>query len=207
MCNLGSRYSAIDTFTIVSDSVPILVPMVPDTQPGMPLFKWYSAAGAQSYRIQIDTSGTFVNSIISTLAADTLFMPSVNLPAGKIVWRVGSVSAITRYSNADTFWVKATAVLPDASRRPSLRGVTYVPMRNGMQVDFSLIKESSVSLDIVTLKGDRIATVFRGMVSAGNHGITWNGTYRQGTPVPTGTYLVVCKLNGNLMTREMTIMR
>jgi hypothetical protein len=205
--NIGTRYSAIGTFTIVSDSVPILIPMLPDTQFGMPLFKWYRAAGASAYRIQIDTTGTFSSPLISTLLADSTYIPPVSLPKGMIVWRVGSVATTTQFSSADTFWVRATGVLPDYSGKPSRWGTTFRRIHNGVAVTVSLSRPSVVSLEVVALNGDRIASIYRGMTSAGAHIFSWNGTGREGRFTPTGSYLVVCNIDGNMTTRKITVMR
>lgn len=104
--SLNIQYSPPDTFVVLNDSIPLLIPMAPDTQNNRrPSFRWYKAIGASSYRIQIDTIGTFANPFISTPVTDTIYTPLANLPTGRIFWRVSSNTIQDRYSPPDTFQI------------------------------------------------------------------------------------------------------
>lgn len=49
---------------------------------------------------------------------------------------------------------------------------------------------AGMTLDILTLAGERIALVETGPLPAGSHEITWNGLAASGAPAPRGFYLV-----------------
>lgn len=104
--SLNTQYSIPDTFLVVNDSIPLLIPVVPDTQYNRrPVFKWYHASGAPSYRIQIDTIGNFASPFISTLVTDSVYAPLADLPVGRIYWRVSSSASQSQFSAPDTFLV------------------------------------------------------------------------------------------------------
>lgn len=58
-------------------------------------------------------------------------------------------------------------------------------------VDYSLQTGSNVSLDVVDLRGRRVASVLQGPVSAGQHQVVWNA---RGTP--SGIYMARLSIDG-----------
>ncbi|MGA2508391.1 MAG: LamG-like jellyroll fold domain-containing protein, partial [Chitinispirillaceae bacterium] len=205
-------WSARSSVCILRDSVPVLVPVTPDTQRTQrPRLSWYRVPTApSSYLLQIDLAGNFATPYFSTtLTADTTYLMTSNLPLGKIFWRVGAVyNTTTLYSSTDTFWITVTGIVPKTTagnNRPT--SASFIQLRRGTAVNYSLEKQSAVSLDIFSIAGSRIATIYRGSTPAGNHSITWDGTGKGGKLMPAGSYLAVFKINERTFTKIIMFMR
>ncbi len=106
---------------------PILIPIQSPTTNAKPTFLWYLVAGATTYTIQIDTTNTFTNPLISTPVSDTTYTPLVDLPIALIYWRVSAVPNV--YSEISSFVITDpnTPVLipyspdPTQERQPTLQ--------------------------------------------------------------------------------------
>ena len=88
--NISLNYSAMNSFTIQSDSVPMLYRFNGALQnTNRPVFKWQPVAKAISYTIQIDTTLKFVSPYISLQTSDTSFVPMADLVGGTTYyWKV-----------------------------------------------------------------------------------------------------------------------
>jgi hypothetical protein len=206
--NLGSTYSPIDSFTILNDSIPYLISMNPDTQSNAkPLFKWFIASGATSYKIQIDTIGSFSNPYISVPVSDTMYTPSVNLPNGKIFWRVSASTNSDRYSTVDTFTIfkVGTIFLLNSGDQTGLDNLWIKDQNGHISIKFHNAKESSVSFRILSLKGSTVAQLNMGNISEGTHLIQWDKKDSRGRAIPKGSYLITGKLNGRILSQKITI--
>lgn len=206
--DIGNQYSLIDSITILNDSIPFLISVTPDTLSNTkPTFEWFSAVGASSYKIQIDTSNIFSNPYISVPVNDTVYFPSANLPEGKIFWRVSASTNPDRFSQIDSFVIAKTDVI---SRNSSIRKMDLSMMhvtnhKQHITIDFFVKRQGIVSFQIITLKGATIATVNMGLVSKGTHSFQWDMRNNQGRMLSKGNYLLVCKIDGMTITRKIII--
>ena len=204
-------WSTRSSVCILRDSIPVLVPVTPDTQRTQrPRLSWYRVPTApSSYLLQIDLAGNFATPYFSTTLTDTTYLMTANLPLGKIFWRVGAVyNTTTLYSSTDTFWIAGTGTVPKTTNGNTLStSASFVQLRRGTAVNYSLEKQSAVSLDIFSIAGSRIATVYRGSAPAGNHSITWDGTGKGGKQMPAGSYLAIFKINERTFTKIIMFMR
>ena len=71
-------------------AAPVLVsPGNNSTTPNhKPAFKWNKVTGASSYTIQVSTSSTFKTMLVNAKVTPLTYTPTINLPAGKLYWRV-----------------------------------------------------------------------------------------------------------------------
>jgi hypothetical protein len=170
--------------------------MFPDTQAIVkPTFKWYHASGAQSYRIEIDTDGTFFNPYLALPLTDTSYTSSVALPYGRTVWRVSSSVNTDRYSIADTFWIKNINGIVWSTPRSVLRNdiVHIKSYGRVIAINYSVKNYSNIMLKIVTLNGKCVASLQSGRKSPGTYQLTWNPN----GSIPSGTYLVCATIDNN----------
>ncbi|MBL8029380.1 MAG: hypothetical protein JNL74_23355, partial [Fibrobacteres bacterium] len=125
--NLPSPITVRCSLTVISN-IPTLINYTPDpTSDRKPLLRWHNVATAESYTIQISTAASFASPMLVQPTADTFYLPVVNLPIGKIHWRVKS-DLNTTYSLADSFLIQTDSiptiilVSPDTitNRRPTL---------------------------------------------------------------------------------------
>jgi|GEM_PF-2171451 hypothetical protein len=209
--NLGDQYSLPDTFQVLNDSIPVLIPVYPDTQSiRKPLLRWYSGTGATSYRLQIDTVGDFSNPYVSLPVTDTVYTPSVDLPHGKIFWRVSTNSNPNLYSPADTFWIINTLSAQMRSSRASSNGVVLFStrQRDNVRIGYTLEQPSAVSLRVFSITGQCVATLVRdARAAAGTHSVEWKTLDNQGKPLPNGSYILVCRQDEKLATGIILLTR
>ena len=205
--NTGTQYSLPDTFFILNDSIPYLARMTPDTQyVRRPLFLWYTATGATSYRIQIDTVGTFSNPYISVPVTDTTYSPSADLPFGRIYWRVSASTNLTRYSTPDTFLAMEGTAIAARNLKAVNEPVIIGSHPNGLTISYSIEKPSAVQMTLYSLAGSTIATRISNE-SPGRHAFVWqfNGVKTQ--VLPFGTYIAMCRINGTTIAKRIFFMK
>jgi hypothetical protein len=208
--NLSSQYSIPDTFTVLNDSIPWLIPMVPDTQYNLkPQFRWHPAVGASTYIIQIDTLGNFFSPFTILPLNDTTYTPIINLPLGRICWRVGVEINSIEYSSVDTFWtVKTTGVAKDLFRAATQSGPMSINnLRQGISITYLINEPGTFSLNIYSLAGRCVASLGQGTATPGNRTIQWNGTNQRGAMMPEGNYVAVCKLNNQTIAKKFVLVR
>ncbi len=75
------------------------------------------------------------------------------------------------------------------------------------RIKFSLENAGAVELTIFDLAGRRVATLQQGLMAAGDHHVTWNGTNKSGSTVPTGHYTYVLKTSRGQLARSMILLK
>jgi hypothetical protein len=207
--DLNAAYSVPDTFVIASDSIPLIHPMAPDTQQTRrPTFSWSSAEGAAHYSIQIDTVGAFASPYISILVADTFYSPAINLPTGRIVWRVSSSTDPSKYSAVDTFWISATSLIGAPGQKGMNDPAVFFSRRDrGMNISYSINKPSTVSLIVFNMAGTRVSTLHQKVTNPGMHTVFWNQRNGNGRALPTGSYVLSFKINERSFTKKVALLQ
>jgi hypothetical protein len=205
----GNQYSIPDTLTILNDSIPWLIPMAPDTQANRrPQFRWHPAVGSSTYIIQIDSLGTFFNPFTILPLNDTTYTPILNLPIGRICWRVGVEKNSIVYSSVDTFWtLNGTTGVNQAPFRANMESnpISVNNLHQGIAITFSINKSSKFSMDIFSLSGRHILALGQNNVQSGNNTVIWNGNDASGRRAPEGNYIVVCKLNDQTISKKLLL--
>jgi hypothetical protein len=204
--DIGNQYSLIDSITILNDSIPFLISMSPDTLSNTkPTFMWFSAAGASSYKIQIDTSNGFSNPYISVPVSDTVYVPSANLPNGKIFWRVSANTNPNEFSQIDSFVVTTTGIIFKSHGSSSMNMLSITNQLKHIAITYSVKTSEIVSFHIITLSGITVASINIGMVPKGRHTFQWDMRNNQGRALSQGVYLLTCKLDGVKVSRKLTV--
>ena len=204
----GSHYSPADTFVIQNDSIPLLIPVFPDTQSiRRPQLTWHRAVGATSYRIQVDTVGNFTHPVISLPLADTFYLPQADLPMSKLFWRVSGDINSTRYSAVDTFWILIVSAdrhtgVPRYARCVS---VFSTGANAGIGIIYAVDNPCAVAFEVLSLTGKRVASLYAGNSAAGNYRFTWtNGD--NGTVLTKGGYILRCRVGGSVFAKRIVLM-
>ena len=73
------------------------------------------------------------------------------------------------------------------------------PFASGLTVTFSLMENPSseyVSLSVYDLMGRKVHNIWENEYRAGFYKVQWEGTYSNGGPVPSGTYLLRLEVDG-----------
>jgi hypothetical protein len=111
--------------------------------------------------------------------------------------------------------LKAEAVtdrLPEepVSRDPSVARLSMSPSPNPFSrttnIFFSLPATGKVSLDVYDVEGRLVRTIVEGVLPAGNHSATWEGTTNGGQSLAPGTYMSVLTLGDTRIVRKLTLL-
>ncbi len=81
------------------------------------------------------------------------------------------------------------------------------PFNPTTQIPFQLAKSGIVSLQVFTITGQRVATVFNGKLPAGRHTMNWNGMDKSGNMVASGIYFYRLTAGNESRTRKMILVR
>ena len=178
-CNLSPRTSLPDDFYIQSDSIPLLIPIVPDTL-GMQtstLFSWHRSTGATTYRIMIyDIDSTVPQPVVLTYVTDTFYLHGITLQTGRYRWTVSANFDYNRTAYPDTFWVKIPpAVLPgEKSMLPKAYALKAYAASGGMRISCAIPRQPSgracaVTIDMFDIRGKMVRLIYSGTLEAGYH--------------------------------------
>lgn len=99
---------------------------------------------------------------------------------------------------------KALGVLPTSYRLDQ----NYPnPFNPDTRIDFALPKAGNVSLTIYDALGRTVKTLASGMLEAGQHTVTWNGTNSQGQTVSSGVYFYRLETAAGAYSRKMMLLK
>jgi len=84
----------------------------------------------------------------------------------------------------------------------NLNAVAPNPAQNEAEVTFTMDVPGTVSLDLYSTTGSKVATVFNGHLSAGVHGLMVDAS-----SIATGTYYVALTVNGQRLTQPLAIVK
>jgi len=81
------------------------------------------------------------------------------------------------------------------------------PFKNDTVIEFELIDNANVDLEIYDMKGNLIKTLLMNNYSKGQNQIKWNGTKDNGKMLGSGVYFLILKEGDHTMTKKISIVR
>jgi len=81
------------------------------------------------------------------------------------------------------------------------------PFNAGTVITFDLPRAERVAVKIYDVLGREVHTLLDGVIEAGRHKITWNGTNKKGEALPTGIYIYQMKAGSFTSTRKLLLLR
>ena len=81
------------------------------------------------------------------------------------------------------------------------------PFNPSTVIDFSVAKDSYVSLNVYDITGRLVSTLVDGNMSTGYHSALWNGIDNQGMSVSAGIYIYALQTEEASITRKMVFMK
>ncbi|MDQ7052355.1 MAG: FlgD immunoglobulin-like domain containing protein, partial [candidate division KSB1 bacterium] len=81
------------------------------------------------------------------------------------------------------------------------------PFNPGTQIRFALPQPAKVEAVVYDLSGRRVKTLLNGLVRAGWHSVTWDGTNALGHRVASGVYLYTIRAGAEVVTGKMTLVQ
>ena len=76
------------------------------------------------------------------------------------------------------------------------------PFNPTTTIDFSLTQPSAVSITVIDLIGNQVATLVDGSLGAGSHSVVWNAVEQ-----PSGLYFYTLRAGGQSVTRKMILVK
>ena len=153
------------------------------------------------YRWSLATN-SFSESITLTPGIGEAYTPTVSGPDGQVY----------AINNATLFAVGATSVGVPAGAGTGGREVALSPARPNPFVAattlrFSLAHAQHVTLEVLDLAGQRVASLYAGMAGAGEHVVRWDGRDAAGARRGAGVYFARISAGGASLTRELLLLR
>ena len=146
-------------------------------------------------------SGSSVSHWDVTAFPNLLMEPSLgrDIAAGEV--------DLTRHLFQDLGWfIGATDAVP-APLVTRIRGNVPNPFNPSTRVLFDLESSGLVHLDIYDVLGHRIKRLANGPLTAGTHGLDWDGTDAHGRPVAAGVYVARLEAGGQSDSRRLVMVK
>lgn len=74
-------------------------------------------------------------------------------------------------------------------------------------ITYQLSKQSKVEITIFNLLGQKIKTLINNVMPAGEHSVNWDATNQRGVKLPSGLYFYQMRIQGNIITRKMNLIK
>jgi len=81
------------------------------------------------------------------------------------------------------------------------------PFNSETIIRFSITHNKHVLLDIFDISGRKIKSLVNKSMHTGNYSVRWDGTDDQGNNVSTGTYIYQLKMNNQILTKKMLLVK
>jgi hypothetical protein len=79
------------------------------------------------------------------------------------------------------------------------------PFKSSATIEFSLLRDEVVTLEVFNCRGQKVADLSRQMYASGTHHLVWDGTDGQGNRLSSGIYLLRAKASGASFLHKMVL--
>ena len=203
--DLVDTWSEIDHFTIIPDSIPLLVRFegVKITNK-KPTFSWHPIDGADSYRFMLADNRIF-NNPITTPLEDTSYTLGANLDYGKYFWKVSCSKNLDLYSHVDSLIIDSTTSIYLYDTEIPGQDISFNKLHTSLHITIGALQGNAVSMNVYSLNG-RIIYTQKYLRNSSNE-LIWHYKDNFGNPVPSGVYLLAVKTERKLYLHKVTISR
>jgi hypothetical protein len=202
--NLADQWSAVDHFTVLSDSIPDLVRYNGGSvSVKRPVFEWHPVVKVTDYKIEIANNRNFANATTLTIA-DTAFTPLADLGSGMWYWHVSCSRNYALFAPVDSVKVETVGVEKKPARHvtPSFRIVTS---RQNVVVSFTGYDKNEVIGEIYSARGE-LTAVFSN-TGSGQTMVIWNGKDQFGKNCANGVYVFLVRVPGKMVAEKIVVQR
>ena len=166
---------------------------------------WYSAPGAEKYRVQLSQVNTFASTIIdqADIKDTSTFFNGLALKT-KYYWRVSATNEIgtSPWSDVWSFTTRDIEGVEDGDAIPGLWiDCTPNPVASDAVLSFSVVKSGNVRISIVSSVGKKVSMLVNEWKSTGDYSIKANLT------IPQGSYFIRLQTESGSITKELQIIR
>jgi endonuclease/exonuclease/phosphatase family metal-dependent hydrolase len=155
------------------------------------------AADAAEYAIEFDAVGAVAGSLyVATVTFGTADDPAVHGAAALNDLTV--VLKALAWDNTGIAETGASFALSPASRNP---------FSESASLRLTLPQPTDVEVSVYNVQGRRVATLARGILSGGEHVLTWNGRDGTGARCASGVYVVRASANSGVRSTKLLLLR
>lgn len=180
----GYVYDSVSELPV--DCVKIeIIGKLPEFSDSLGCFQYPSGAGIYSVKVsRWDYQDLIIPNVVVTLGQDTI----LNIPLVR-----------TNVANDDH----------TQSPEPANFGLSNYPNPFNPTTTISFIAPSSgnLKLSVFNIKGQKVTSLYTGLVSKGHHRIVWSGLDEKGTAVSSGVYWVRVEMNSKTQTHKMILIK
>lgn len=151
---------------------------------------------ASSVNISFPSAGTWYSYLTSATRTATGNVETINLQPGEYYV----------YTNKDVKNAIATAIIPSAAINLNMQmSIAPNPTPANAMIRYDLPESGQVAINMLSLNGNRISSIYKGYQSKGIHSISLNNATSAISTVPTGMYLVQLLVNGKQKIEKLVI--
>ncbi len=88
-----------------------------------------------------------------------------------------------------------------------LQGNYPNPFNPTTQINFSIDKETNVSIDIYNIRGQKVVNLVQDRLGAGAHSVVWDGKDDNNSALSSGVYFYSLKTERNTITKKMMLLK
>jgi len=81
------------------------------------------------------------------------------------------------------------------------------PFKTGTEIKLAQTKQAPLTLEIYNLRGQKVYSLFEGILPEGNHSFTWRGRDQAGNALGPGIYFLRAKTPNSLQTNKLILIR
>ena len=81
------------------------------------------------------------------------------------------------------------------------------PFNNSTKIQFNIPEQGYVSIGVYNSAGRYIAQIIEKKMNKGTHYINWKGLDNHGKSIPSGSYLIVMKYSGLIISRKISLIK
>jgi hypothetical protein len=151
------------------------------------------------YRWDLATN-SFSESIVLTAGVGEAYTPTVAGPDGQVYAINNATLFAIGTGNSVVPPGPATPVLALAPARPN-------PFPGATTLRFTLAHAGRARLEVLDVSGQRVALLFDGTASAGEHAVRWDGRDANGLPRPAGMYFGQLSADGQRIGTKLLLVR
>lgn len=188
-----ATWSDVDHFTILPDTIPLLVQFNGDTiYEKQPTFAWHPVQDAESYRFLLADNSDF-NEAIIVLSQDTMYTPDIALESGQWFWKVSCSKNLDVYSFVDSVIIySVTGINRYCSLTKPINHCQTLP--GSVRIVLSGFSYTDITADVYTTRG-RIVSRLKPSTGK-NRTLVWDYKDFTGTAVSSGMYLIIMRAGG-----------
>ncbi len=171
-----------------------------------PTFKWNEFAGAVTYNAEIATDSQFANIFYQNKGITSpSFKLFKTMNAGTdYYWHVRGVNDGGEGEWSDTWHFTSEGTKSVEEISPDANELTLKiqpnPITDKAEINFSIPKGGNLSIDLITIKGEKLSTIFEGYLNQGSFKTSWSSE-----GIDNGLYLIRLS-NGNQTISEKILL-